>query len=219
MVCIIDPTDATYMYGALYYGDIRRSTNGGVSFGGISGPITETGAWVTPYILDPNNENTMYAGYDNVWRSTDVKAGTPTWISISSFTGTSNMASLAVAPSNSDVLYASRSFNGERFWKTTNATAGTPTWTNLSASLPVNSTPKDIAVDPTDPNHLFIALTNDIYESTDGGLNLTNFSGTLPNISLNTIAIDHDSPIQAMYVGMDVGIYYRDNSMSDWSLY
>lgn len=219
MVCIIDPTDATYMYGALYYGDIRRSTNGGTTFGGITGPISETGAWVTPYILDPNNENTMYAGYDNVWRSTDVKAGTPTWTVISSFTGTSNMTALAVAPSNSDVLYASRSLNGERFWKTTNATAGTPTWTNLSASLPVNSTAKDIAVDPTDPNHLFIALNNDIYESTDGGLNWSNFSGTLPNISLNTIAIDHDSPIEAMYVGMDVGVYYRDNTMADWSLY
>lgn len=219
MGCIIDPVDANYMYGALYYGDIRRSTNGGATFGSISGPVTETGAWVTPYILDPNNENTMYAGYENVWRSTNVKAGTPTWTSLSAFSGTSKMTALAVAPSNSDVLYASRTLNGERFWRSNNATAGTPTWTNLSANLPVNTTPKDIAVDPTNPNHVFVAITNDIYESTDGGLSWTNYAGTLPNISLNTIAIDHDSPIAAMYVGMDVGVYYRDNTMADWTLY
>ena len=40
-----------------------------------------------------------------------------------------------------------------------------------------------------------------------------------PNISLNTIVIDKDSPLQAMYVGMDVGVYYKDNTMADWALY
>ena len=42
MECIIDYTDDNYMYGALYYGDIRRSTNGGTSFGNITGGITES---------------------------------------------------------------------------------------------------------------------------------------------------------------------------------
>ena len=91
--------------------------------------------------------------------------------------------------------------------------------TNLTGNLPVNSNLKSIAIDYTDENHLFIAINNDIYESTDGGLNWTNYSGTLPNISLNTIVIDANSTIDAMYVGQDVGVYYRDNTMADWSLY
>lgn len=219
MECIIDPTDANFMYGALYYGDIRRSTNNGTTFSQISGPISETGAWVTPYILDPNNPNTMYGGYRNVWRSTNVKAGSPAWTSISSFTGTSTLRSMAVAPSNSNVLYVGRSNSAQRFLKTTNATAGTPTWTNLTANLPTNNNIKSIAIDYTDENHLFISIGNDIYESTDGGLNWINYSGTLPNISLNTIVIDANSPTEAMYVGMDVGIYYRDNTLGDWSIY
>ncbi len=218
MECIIDPTDDNFMYGALYYGDIRRSTNGGASFSGISGPITESGAWVTPYKLDPNDPNRMFAGFDNVWRSDDVK-GAATWTQISSFTGTNNMRDIAIAPSNSDIVYASRDLNGERFFRSNNATTGAPTWTNLSGSLPVNSTPKDIEIDPTDPTHLFIAIGNDIYESTNSGSSWTNISGTLPNISLNTIVIDKDSPLEAMYVGMDVGVYYRDNTMADWVAY
>ena len=219
MECIIDPTDANYMYGALYYGDIRRSTNNGLSFSQISGPVTESGAWVTPYILDPSNANSMYGGYQNVWRSTNVKAATPTWTQISVFTGTSTLRTMAMAPSNGDVLYVGRANSTERFLKSTNATAGSPTWTNLTANLPVNSNLRSIAIDPTDEDHLFISINNDIYESVDGGLNWTNYSGTLPNISLNTIVIDANSSIDAMYVGMDVGIYYRDNTLGDWQLY
>lgn len=225
MECIIDPTDETYMYGALYYGDVRRSTNNGLSFSqiadsGING-ITESGGWVTPYKLDPNNASRMFIGYKNIWRSNDVKtpaANAIVWAQISSFSGTNNITDLAIAPSDSNVMYVSRE-GTNKFYRTSDALAGSPTWTNLTANLPSASTPKDIEIDPTDPTHLFIALGNDIYESTNSGASWVNFSGTLPNISLNTIVIDKDSSIDAMYVGMDVGVYYRDNTMSDWSPY
>ena len=219
MECLIDPTDANYMYGSLYYGAIRRSSNYGVSFGNIAGGISEQGGWVTPFTLDPGNENRMYAGFDNVWRTDDVKAGTVSWTQISSFGGTNNCVDVAVAPSNTNVVYVSRSASSGRFYRTANAQSGSPTWTNLHSNLPFSSTPKDIEIDPLDENHLFIALGSDIYESTDGGLNWSDFSGTLPNISLNTIVIDQNSPVEAMYVGMDVGVYYRDNNMSDWEQY
>ncbi len=215
MECIIDPTDENYMYGALYYGDIRRSTNGGTSFTGISGSVSESGGWVTPYKLDPNNANTMFAGYDNIWKNTAVRTGA-VWTQVSTFSGTSNITDLALAPSDSNVMYVSRE-GTSRFYRTNNALAASPTWIDLNANLPVASTPKDIEIDPTDPTHLFVALGNDIYESTNSGVSWTNFAGTLPNISLNTIVIDKDSSVKAMYVGMDVGVYYRDNTMSDWT--
>lgn len=217
MECIIDPTDDTYMYGALYYGNIRRSTNGGDTFGtNITGSIGENGAWVTPYKLDPNVPNRMLAGYDNVWRNNAVRTG-DTWTQISNFGGTSDIVDIAIASSNSDIIYVSRADNG--FHRSNNATTGAPTWTNLEANLPTAGTPKDIEIDHADPTHLFIALGNNIYESTDSGLGWTDLSGTLPNISLNTIVIDKSSSLGAMYVGMDVGVYYKDNNQSDWTLY
>ncbi|MGH1335512.1 MAG: VPS10 domain-containing protein [Aureispira sp.] len=216
MECIIDPTDDQFMYGALYYGDIRRSTNGGNTFAPISNPIGEQGAWVTPYKLDPNNPNRMFAGYDNVWRNNAVRTGT-VWEQISNFASTANIRDIAVAPSNSNVVYISKNDNSLRV--SNNALAANPTWTNLSANLPVNNEPLDIEIDPTDPLHLFIALNRNIYESTNGGNSWTDISGTLPNINLNTILIDKDSPVEAMYVGMDVGVYYRDNTLADWEPY
>lgn len=216
MECIIDPTDDTYMYGALHSGTIRRSINGGTSFGNINGNISETGGWVTPYKLDPNHANRMFAGFKNVWRNDAVRTGT-VWTSISSFGTTANIVDLAIAPSNSDVIYVSR--DGSEFFRSNNALAGSPTWTTLSGNLPAGGNVKDIEIDPTDPTHLFISMGSNIYESTDSGLNWADVSGTLPNISLNTIIIDVESPVEAMYVGMDVGVYYKDNTLSDWVAY
>ncbi|MCH2044068.1 MAG: T9SS type A sorting domain-containing protein, partial [Saprospiraceae bacterium] len=226
MECIVDPTDDNYVYTALYYGDIRRSTSGGNGFAriadnGVNG-ITESGDWVTPYKLDPTNPARMFIGYSNIWRSDDVKnpgSNAIVWDQISSFTGTSSIRDLAIAPSSNDVMYVARNRNGERFLRTTNLTAANPTWTNLHSSLPFNSTPKDIEIDPADPNHVYIAIGNSVYESTNAGSNWTNISGTLPNISANTLVIDPESPVGAIYVGMDVGVYYRDNTMSDWVMY
>ena len=224
MECIIDPTDENYMYGALYYGDVRRSTNNGSSFSTIAeegaNGITEGGAWVTPYKLDPNDPARMFVGYKNIWRSNDVKTPAATavaWTQISSFSGTSNIRDIAIAPSNSDVMYVSRYDN--KLYRSTNATAVTPTFTDIGASLPIANEPKDIEIDPNDPTHLFIAIDNDIYESTNSGASWTNVSGSLPNISLNTIVIDHNSTVGAMYVGMDVGVYYKDNNLADWEAY
>ena len=218
MECIIDPTDAVYMYGALYYGSIRRSTNSGNSFGGITGGITEQGDWVTPYTLDPNDPARMVAGFQNVWRTDDAKSGTVTWTQISSFTGSSTIRDLAIAPSNSDVLYVARN-GSEKFLRTLDAMAVSPSWVDLTGNLPSNTTPSDIAIDPTDPTQVLIALGSRVYRSNDGGGSWTDFSGTLPNITVNALVFDPNSPVKAMYLGNDAGVFYRDNTLSDWEPY
>ncbi|MEM7036416.1 MAG: T9SS type A sorting domain-containing protein, partial [Bacteroidota bacterium] len=154
----------------------------------------------------------------NMWRTNNVKAGTPTWTQISSLSGTNAIVDLAIAPSNANVVYISRG-GGSNFYRSTNAMGGSPTWTDLDASLPAGGTPRDIEIDPTDPTHLWIALGNNIYESVNSGGNWTDVSGTLPNIPLNTIVYDARSTNDALYVGMDVGVYYRDGSMADWTAF
>ncbi|MCB0782157.1 MAG: hypothetical protein KDC03_21935, partial [Flavobacteriales bacterium] len=36
---------------------------------------------------------------------------------------------------------------------------------------------------------------------------------------MNTLVIDANSPVKAMYLGNDVSVYYRDNTMADWVAY
>jgi PKD repeat protein len=54
--------------------------------------------------------------------------------------------------------------------------------------------------------------------STDAGLTWTNYSTGLPNIPANCIIYQNGSN-DGVYIGMDVGVYYRDNTLSTWSLF
>jgi hypothetical protein len=57
-----------------------------------------------------------------------------------------------------------------------------------------------------------------VFRSMDAGSTWTNISGTLPNIPVNCIAIEDtdDNPLHALYIGTDVGVYYRDENIGDW---
>ncbi|MFY8012012.1 MAG: VPS10 domain-containing protein, partial [Saprospiraceae bacterium] len=213
MDCAIDPTNASYMYGTLYYGDIQRSTNGGSSWTSITPSTGTDGAWVSPVLLDPVNPATIYLGYTDLMKSTD--RGT-TWSKISAGqTAGKFISNIAVAPSDPSVIYISW---GTAMAKTIN---GGTSWTTITA--PISSQISSILVDPTNPNNLYATYSNftagsKVYFSNNGGTSWTNISGTLPNIPANKIIYQTGSN-GALYLGMDVGIYYRDNTQTDWSLY
>ena len=78
MEALIDWYDPQIMYGSIQNGSLQKSDNGGASFSGISNTMTdaENANWVTPYDIDPVDHNTLYAGYENLWKSTD---GGVTW--------------------------------------------------------------------------------------------------------------------------------------------
>ena len=44
-----------------------------------------------------------------------------------------------------------------------------------------------------------------------------NYSGTLPNIPVNTIVLDENSSSETLYIGTDLGVFIRDNNSADWS--
>ncbi|MBK7158701.1 MAG: hypothetical protein IPH77_09115 [Ignavibacteria bacterium] len=75
MECIVDYFNTTYMYATYVEGQISRSVNNGISFPtNISANIPggqPTGAWVTPYVISPSNNSTLFAGYDKVWKTTN----------------------------------------------------------------------------------------------------------------------------------------------------
>ena len=213
MDCAIDPTNGSYMYGTLYYGDIQRSINGGSSWTSITPSTGTDGAWVSPVLLDPVNPATIYLGYKDLMKSTD--RGT-TWSAISAGqTGGNFISNIAVAPSNPLVIYISW---GTAMAKTVN---GGTSWATITA--PISSQISSLLVDPTNPNNLYATYSNftagsKVYFSNNGGTSWTNISGTLPNIPANKIIYQTGSN-GALYLGMDVGIYYRDNTQTDWSLY
>ncbi len=216
MECLIDPTNDGILYGALYYGDIRRSTNSGASFSTIadigSNGINESGDWVTPYCLREGVSTTMFAGYKNVWRSTNLQApnsSNVTWTKISNFTSGQNLEVLENSPANSDILYASQGVN---LYRCDNANAASPTWTSLGN---VGYIITDIEAHPTNANIVYFTAGQNIYKSSDKGATWASIKGNLPNVNMNTL--NYYTPTnEAIYVGTDLGVFYKDASMSSW---
>ena len=215
MKCIVDPTNSNIVYASTQYGGIVKSTNGGTSFGSIKPAGSPDGDWITPYALNPTSTSTIYAGYTEIYKSTN--SGT-SWTTV-----TSNLTSgvvyshLAVAPSNGNYVYAATS---TKLFKTINA--GT-SWTNISVGLPVSSaTISNIAIGLDDPNKVYVTFSgysanNKIYMTTNGGTTWTNISVGLPNLPVNCVALQSGSD-GGIYIGTDIGVYYKNNSLV-WTSY
>ncbi|MFW6302100.1 MAG: PKD domain-containing protein [Bacteroidales bacterium] len=211
MECAIDYTDEDVMYGTVYYGDIRRSTDGGYNFTDIKPAGSGDGAWVTPFVIDPQDPNTLYMGFSEVYKTTNRG---DTWNTISSgLTGGTNLQSLAVAPSDPSVIYAATYDN---IYRTTN---GGSTWSDVSSGIPDNSITY-ISINPTDPDMLWVSLSGytngeKVYRSEDGGSSWQNYSDGLPNIPANCLVYENNTN-HAMYAGTDLGVFYRNAGMPGW---
>lgn len=219
MEAAINPLDSNNMYGSMYYGAIYRTTNGGTNWSQVAGNnvngINEQGDWVTPYVIDPTDPNILYAGFSKVWKSTNKGSA---WTAISSVLDANyKITALAVSRSNPDVIYAG---SMAKLYKTVDGGAN---WTNISTGLPLSSAGLTyLAIDPVNPDHIYVTLsgytsTAKVYESVNGGTNWTNLSSGLPNLPVNCIVYE-DNTNDAIYVGTDVGVYYRNDTMG-WTAF
>ncbi|MBI5219572.1 MAG: PKD domain-containing protein [Bacteroidia bacterium] len=208
---LVDYSDDNRIYGEYYYGSIYRSDDGGYNFYSVQPSGAYNGAWITPYIIHPTDHNTLFMGFDEVYKTTD---GGLDWSVISSgMTGGSNLQSLAISQSNPNYIYAATYTN---IWKTTN---GGTSWTEITNGL--NGYMTYIAVSDSDPNSLWVTFSGysdgeKVFRSTNGGTTWTNFSTGLPNLPANCIVYEKNNSNNALYVGTDVGVYYRNATMSQW---
>ncbi|MFC2101869.1 T9SS type A sorting domain-containing protein [Bacteroidota bacterium] len=216
MECAIDYSNAAWTYHTIYYGDVFRKYNNGsekkIAGEGTYG-ITEGGAWVTPFILHETDPETMFLGMKNVWRSNNIQAGSISWTKISDWGTGNNCVVVEQSPANNDILYVARYDN--RLFRSDNCNDANPTWLEISSFTPASGYPTDIEAHPSDPDVVYITMANGVYKSVDKGLSWTEITGSLPNISTNTIAY-YKNAVEGLYVGTDAGVYYKDASMTDW---
>ncbi len=212
--CFSDYTDKNTQYGSLYYGQLYRTDNYWASSTQISGGISGNGWWITPWCMDPADNQTLYAGFQDVWKSTNKGN---TWTKISNW-NTSTLRSLAVAPSNSNYIYTAEQ---DVIYKTTD---GGSNWSDITGTLPVSSDNITyIGIKDDDPNTVWVTLggynSNAVFESVDGGSTWTNISTGLPQLPAMSIRQNKQNSSETeLYVGMDVGVYVKIGS-ADWTLY
>ncbi|MDT8308553.1 MAG: T9SS type A sorting domain-containing protein [Bacteroidales bacterium] len=213
MEAIISHSNYNYMYSASQYGEIRRSVDAGATWYDIKPAAAQEGHWVTPYVMHPTDHKILFAGYNEIFKSTNYGN---TWNKLTNFNTTGyydKFRALAIAQSNPNYLYAA-TYN--TIYRTLN---GGSSWVNCNNNLPAYPI-SYIAVHPQNPSTLFVTLSgyyngDKVYMSTNAGNTWVNISGSLPNIPTNCIVAEKGSN-GGLYVGMDVGVYYRDSSMTDW---
>ncbi|OQY27646.1 MAG: hypothetical protein B6244_09990 [Candidatus Cloacimonetes bacterium 4572_55] len=207
MECLVDYSNSNIGYGSIYFGNFYRTTNGGETFQAINNGVAENGGWVTPFIIDPENPLTLYRTTTRVYKSTN-RGGI--WTPISPpFTGM--LVSLAIAPSDPNVLYTS---HRESMYRTTN---GGEEWGILHGAPPGIGY---ITVHPYDPMTAWVVYggynpDRKIYKTTDLGETWFSQRGDLPNVPINCSAVDPEMP-DHIYIGTDLGVFFSPNSGESW---
>lgn len=219
MKCLIHPTNSQIVFGAIQNGYINRSTDGGKSFDATLNPdiAKENGRWVTPYVFDPINPTIMYAGFRNIWKSTNT-GQSGTWKKISDLPNTaSTIKIIAVSPANPNVIIA---MNDQVVYESKDAG---DTWS--AKTMPSPLTPNAItswAFSHDDENIAWVTIgdfgNTRVYKTINGGKNWTDISGNLPKIPTNVVIHEKGSP-ERIYVGTDIGVYYRDSTTNGWIEY
>lgn len=202
----VDKVDTQIMYGTTQFGGLNKTVNGGLTRFGLSNPAGNGNwNWVVPFEQDNSKFNSVYVAYKEVYKSND---GGATWVSISPNFGV-NIDHFKIAPTADNKMYLA--INGD-FWYTDNEGQ---TWTQSSLDIG-NSNINEIAVHPNNPDKIAIATTNSqkVYVSTDGGQNWTTIRWDLPDFSAQALAWQ-DNGEDGLYVGMNYGVYYTDNSVGN----
>jgi photosystem II stability/assembly factor-like uncharacterized protein len=209
MEAAIAPDSDNYMFAEVYYGEMSRSTNGGNSWqNGTNGIPQNDGDWVTPYIIDPNNPTDMWFGTNEIWYSGNRAQS---WTQSSPTVG-SKMAALAVAPSNSNVVYGVNPSGNVLVTRDFG-----DTWDIYS----VPATPVTyVAVHPSNEALVYTTISgynasNKVFVSHDYGETWANISEGLPNVPANTVAV-HPYDGNHVYVGTDVGVFFSDDAGNTW---
>jgi hypothetical protein len=175
------------------------------------------GFWDADFLLHPTNPSKLVNAKDKVFLSNDYGEN---WTVVDPGMPTNGLLiDMEQGVSNPDWLYVT---NRTAVKVTSNLYDANPAWTDITAGLPLSNSVKveQMTTNPSNPGHVWVGLTGytpgeKVYFSTDGGATWQNGSGNLPNLPVNAIAY-HPGSAAGIYVGTDIGVFYRDVNMPDW---
>ena len=201
-------------YGCYQYGGFYRIDSNN-NFADITGGSGNEGAdadgnWETPFIMDPNNDGTLYMAKDGVFKSTDFGSS---WTTLGG-PDAGNLDNLAIAWTNTDRMYISK---GGNMWTSANGGAN---WSAV-IGLPDRYI-TDIQVAPANANRVFVSQStfndNQVYLSSNAGGSWTAMADGLPNVPVHCLAYNAGSSDE-LYAGTDIGVYeWNGSSWDDFNI-
>ncbi len=201
----IDPTNSNLFYGFTQEGGglyISNSAGNGLS-GSVPSPGVE-GNWVTPLAI--NNAGDLFAGYNNLYKLTSGA-----WVQQNTTPiGSGNLELISIDPSNENIMYVA---NGSNLYKSTDLGI------NFTIVHTASSAITSIEVHSSDSNIVYLTTQSSsggVFKSTNGGTSFSSFSTGLPSIGKNIIVHQGRNTDNPLYLGTNLGVFYRDDTMTQW---
>lgn len=247
--CASDPTDPRFFYGEYVNLNIHRSTDEGRSADFISGmfwnntsqpkrwdfkpaPFTiedsrnsRRALFIAPFVLDPNDPDTLIGGGAALWRTNDVKTpnttvGGPTWEAIKppvALVPLPLISAIAIARGSSDTIWIG--YDKGRLERTSNGTAALPAWSAIAGPLPARYC-TSIVISPADRNLVYVTFggyeRSNVWHTRDGGTTWTDLGISLPAVPVRALAI-HPDRADFLYLGTEIGVFASENGGATWS--
>ena len=170
------------------------------------------------FAIDPSNPTRLLAVADQVFETTNAGSASPTWSPISGVLSQDPanpfVIALAIAPSDVNTVYAST--QDGRVWVTYNDGGKWAEWDSGISGQVV-----DLRIDPADRNQVFALTSRGLWHLPTSGLPWLNITGNLPgNVTYYSLFVVWQSPIPALLVGTDRGVYRSfdlGNTWTNWS--
>jgi hypothetical protein len=208
----------------------------------------DTGPFYLPFILDPALTSSILLGTCRIWRGASIgdnfSALSPDFETGGSGACTGSEVNLirslaAHGPKDANgfsrVIYAGTSGEGPliptapvggHVWVTTAADAGPNSWIDRTGPINPNRFPiSAIALDPADPTGqtAYVSIMGfhsaHVWQTSDAGLDWTDFTANLPDAPVNSIVIDPASSGSGstIYLGTDVGVFASGLGAPSWT--
>ena len=201
----------------------------------------DSGAFYTPFILDPQNSGGLIVGTCRLWRGATDGSGFSVLTNnfetggSGSCTGAEVNLVRSVAAGGikntqgfSNVMYAGTdglgplASTGGHLWVSTNVSGGPGAWFDRTGTTNPGAYPiSGIAVDKSDATGKTAYITimgfhvPHIWKTSNAGASWTDFSANLPDAPANAVLID--SATSTLYVGTDVGAFTSAEATPLWT--
>ena len=166
-------------------------------------------------LFNNDDPELAFATKNEIYKCTNLSNATPTWTQITALN--KNIKSITYNPIDKNIIYFVT--NDNKVWRMNNAISGIPSYTNISATPSSSSLFASIAITKLDTGVIYLSCGNRVYKSINSGITWANISGTLPLVNVIKIIHDEASFDESIYLATARGVYYTNNTLTDWQLY
>lgn len=222
----IEPQNSNQIYFESQYGNIFASTNGGQTFYYGQDGLTGSFNWNTPIALDPENPGRLYTGAQKLFRS---DSSAYVWYPISEelVSADNPIGNIAFGTitaidvsthGDKDILVGTDDGN---LWLVDGNDHGIE---DISIGIPKRWI-TSVAHDPHNEGHMYVTVSGfrfgesvaQVFRSIDNGSTWLSIGSNLPDIPVNDIIVDPESPGQ-LYLATDISVFYSTNYGDTWQI-